>query len=110
MAQEQPRLVPVALHRALGDATHRRNFGEAETAEELQLDQLRQRRLDRGQLVERPVQLLQVVIARADLLALDTGCVWGGALSAVRTDGGRRDLFQVPCAEALRPGGANRAD
>jgi len=39
-----------------------------------------------------------------DLLALDTGCVWGGALSAVRVDGGRRELTQVHCPQAQRPG------
>jgi bis(5'-nucleosyl)-tetraphosphatase (symmetrical) len=38
------------------------------------------------------------------LLALDTGCVWGGALTAARVDGGRRDIVQVPCAQAQRPG------
>jgi bis(5'-nucleosyl)-tetraphosphatase (symmetrical) len=43
-------------------------------------------------------------IDRPDLLALDTGCVWGGALSAVRVDGGRREWVQVPCAQAQRPG------
>jgi bis(5'-nucleosyl)-tetraphosphatase (symmetrical) len=43
-------------------------------------------------------------IDRADLLALDTGCVWGGALSAVRIDGGRRAWAQVPCAQAQVPG------
>ncbi|MFM9979898.1 MAG: symmetrical bis(5'-nucleosyl)-tetraphosphatase [Burkholderiales bacterium] len=31
-----------------------------------------------------------------NLLALDTGCVWGGALSAVRLED--RQLFRVPCA------------
>lgn len=36
-------------------------------------------------------------INRPDLLALDTGCVWGGCLSAVRIDGGRRELLQVDC-------------
>lgn len=40
------------------------------------------------------------LIERPDLLALDTGCVWGGALSAARIDGGRRELFQVSCAKA----------
>jgi bis(5'-nucleosyl)-tetraphosphatase (symmetrical) len=38
------------------------------------------------------------------LLALDTGCVWGGALSAMRVDGGRRELFQVDCEQAQQPG------
>ncbi len=42
-------------------------------------------------------------IDRTDLLALDTGCVWGGQLSAVRVDGGRRDWVQVGCEQARRP-------
>ena len=42
-------------------------------------------------------------LQRDDLLSLDTGCVWGGSLSAVRVDGGRRELFQVPCTEAISP-------
>ena len=33
---------------------------------------------------------------RPDLLALDSGCLWGGPLSAVRLED--RALFQVPCA------------
>jgi len=40
------------------------------------------------------------LIDRPDLLALDTGCVWGGRLSAARIDGGRREIFQVRCAAA----------
>jgi bis(5'-nucleosyl)-tetraphosphatase (symmetrical) len=43
------------------------------------------------------------LLNRPDLLALDTGCVWGGALTAVRIDGGRREVQQVPCAQAQRP-------
>ena len=41
---------------------------------------------------------------RPDLLALDTGCVWGGSLTAVRVDGGRREVVQVGCAQAQTPG------
>lgn len=44
------------------------------------------------------------LIDRPDLLALDTGCVWGGALSAMRVDGGRRELIQVRCEQTRRPG------
>jgi bis(5'-nucleosyl)-tetraphosphatase (symmetrical) len=44
------------------------------------------------------------LIDRPDLLALDTGCVWGGCLTAARVDGGRREIVQVKCAQAQRPG------
>ena len=44
------------------------------------------------------------LVQRPDLLAIDTGCVWGGALTAVRVDGGRREIVQVRCAAARRPG------
>ncbi len=36
-------------------------------------------------------------ISRPNLLALDTGCIWGGCLSAMRVDGGRRELLQIDC-------------
>jgi bis(5'-nucleosyl)-tetraphosphatase (symmetrical) len=42
---------------------------------------------------------------RPDLLALDTGCVWGGALTAVRLED--RQVYQLPC-EAAPPPGAPR--
>jgi bis(5'-nucleosyl)-tetraphosphatase (symmetrical) len=44
------------------------------------------------------------LVNRPDLLALDTGCVWGGCLSAARVDGGRREVLQVRCEQAQRPG------
>jgi len=44
------------------------------------------------------------LVVQPDLLALDTGCVWGGALTAVRVDGGRRDVLQVACTASLAPG------
>jgi bis(5'-nucleosyl)-tetraphosphatase (symmetrical) len=44
------------------------------------------------------------LIDRADLLSTDTGCVWGGALTAVRVDEGRREVVQVRCAQAATHG------
>ena len=44
------------------------------------------------------------LIDRPDLLSLDTGCVWGGKLSAMRVDGGRRELIQIDCEQAQAPG------
>lgn len=43
------------------------------------------------------------LVNRADLLAIDTGCVWGGSLTAVRVDGGRREVIQVACEQAQKP-------
>ncbi len=44
------------------------------------------------------------LISQPDLLAIDTGCVWGGSLTAVRVDGGRREVVQVKCPQMRRPG------
>ncbi|THU03654.1 symmetrical bis(5'-nucleosyl)-tetraphosphatase [Lampropedia puyangensis] len=40
------------------------------------------------------------------LIALDTGCVWGGCLSALRLDGtlASREIIQVKCEAAQTPG------
>ena len=38
------------------------------------------------------------------LLSTDTGCVWGGSLTAVRVDGGHREVIQVKCPQARVPG------
>ena len=37
------------------------------------------------------------------LLALDTGCLWGGSLTAVRLED--RRVFQVPCSRQVEPSG-----
>jgi len=44
------------------------------------------------------------LIDSPELLALDTGCIWGGQLTAVRVDGGRREVIQVQCQQAQAPG------
>lgn len=44
-------------------------------------------------------------LRRPDLIALDTGCVWGGCLSALRlAPGGDHELVQVECEQAQAPG------
>lgn len=40
------------------------------------------------------------LLSRRDILAIDTGCVWGGSLTAVRIDGARREIVQVKCDQA----------
>ena len=44
------------------------------------------------------------LVNRPNLLALDTGCVWGGHLTALRLDEGSREVIQVRCEQAQRPG------
>ena len=46
------------------------------------------------------------LVNRDDLLALDTGCLWGGHLTAVRVDGATRELIQIACPQAQKPGKA----
>ena len=45
-------------------------------------------------------------LSRPDLLSTDTGCVWGGCLSAVRIGAtlSERELIQVKCGQAQKPG------
>jgi bis(5'-nucleosyl)-tetraphosphatase (symmetrical) len=45
-------------------------------------------------------------LSRSDLMSTDTGCVWGGCLSAVRIGATplERELIQVKCPQAQKPG------
>ena len=40
------------------------------------------------------------LLDRSDVLGLDTGCAWGGQLTAARLDGASREIFQVRCGSA----------
>ena len=46
------------------------------------------------------------LVNRPNLLALDTGCIWGGCLSAMRIGStlADRELFDVECEQAQKPG------
>jgi bis(5'-nucleosyl)-tetraphosphatase (symmetrical) len=44
------------------------------------------------------------LLRRDDLLALDTGCVWGGALTAIDLDDPERPPIQIECAGYRAPG------
>lgn len=43
------------------------------------------------------------LVMRDDVVGLDTGCVWGGRLTALRLED--RAIFQVGCPQAQAPGG-----
>jgi bis(5'-nucleosyl)-tetraphosphatase (symmetrical) len=44
-------------------------------------------------------------LGRSDVIALDSGCVWGGCLSALRLHAqGAHELLQVRCPQTQRPG------
>ena len=44
------------------------------------------------------------LLNRPHLLGIDTGCIWGGHLTAVRLQGDSREFIQVPCPQAQAPG------
>ena len=49
------------------------------------------------------------LLNRPKLLGIDTGCVWGGKLTAVRISDDQREIIQISCPQAQAPGDAARA-
>ena len=47
------------------------------------------------------------LLLRPDVIGLDSGCVWGGKLTAICLE--NRELLEVDCPEYQRPGGKKRA-
>ncbi|MBA3773575.1 MAG: symmetrical bis(5'-nucleosyl)-tetraphosphatase [Ramlibacter sp.] len=47
-------------------------------------------------------------LQRPGIISLDTGCVWGGCLSALRLGAQRHELIQVDCEQAQAPDGITR--
>jgi bis(5'-nucleosyl)-tetraphosphatase (symmetrical) len=43
------------------------------------------------------------LVRRKGVIALDTGCVWGGQLTAVDLDDRQRSIYSCDCAGALKP-------
>ena len=43
------------------------------------------------------------LLMRPDVIGLDTGCVWGGSLTAMRLQD--RKLVQIPCSQFQDPSG-----
>src|SRR5215218_10402272 len=61
MLEEEPRLSPAALHGAFGHVAKRCDLGECVAAEKMQVDELRQFRLDRGEFVKHVSQSLELL-------------------------------------------------
>ena len=47
------------------------------------------------------------LLLRPDVVGLDSGCVWGGKLTAICLD--NRELLEVDCPEYKKPGAGRRA-
>src|SRR5678815_1172138 len=63
-------LVPVAHHRALRDVEQRCDFGEGKAAEEMQIDQFRERFVHGGELIERVADALEIERIAGELARL----------------------------------------
>ncbi len=60
MMQQQLGFDPIALHGPLGDSAQGRNLAKREAAKELQVDQLRERRIERDERLQGFIEIVEI--------------------------------------------------
>src|SRR5262245_11631519 len=114
MAKVDSRFVPMPLHGALAHSAEARDLGDGETAEELEVDDVRYFRLHGGELVERlaePLDLFgiarrgRVHVLAVDRRDLEAAAVLPGLAAAEAVDD---QAAHDPCRIGEEPGAVGK--